>query len=91
MIDSASITRTIGTQQAFLRPSLRVTTSKSIPTEARRTVRGGAINTSHGRTANGPNWVLDEPKRLWEIGSRYWYHPRYTICHLLYLSFLMPV
>ena len=73
MIDSASITRTICTQQAFLRPSLRVSTSKRSPTEARRTVRGGAVNQSQGRQANGPNWVLDEPKRLWEIGSRYWY------------------
>lgn len=78
MIDGASITRTICKQQAFLRRSSRVTTSKRSPAEARRTVRGGATNQVQGRQANGPNWVLDEPKRLWEIGSRYWYDRHMT-------------
>ena len=83
MIDSASITRTICTPQAFLRPSSRVSISKKSPTEARRTVRGGAANQSQGRQSDGPNWVLDKPKRLWEIGSRYWYDRPLTTSRLL--------
>ena len=53
-------------QQAFLRPTTRVAGFTKKPTVARRTVRQWSSN------KNGPNWVLDEPKRLWEIGSRYW-------------------
>lgn len=52
--------------KSLLRPNSRVTAIKRSPVEARRTVRQGASS------RDGPNWVLDEPKRLWEIGSRYW-------------------
>ena len=34
-------------------------------TQARRTVA------EKFKTKNEPNWVLDEPKREWEIGGRY--------------------
>jgi hypothetical protein len=52
--------------KSLLRPNSRVATITRSPVEARRTVRQGASS------RDGPNWVLDEPKRLWEIGSRYW-------------------
>lgn len=64
-IDANCNTRITCTQQVFLRPKPQAPLKKRA-TEARRTVRQGASKKS------GPNWVLDEPKRLWEIGSRYW-------------------
>lgn len=55
-----------GTREVFLRRHIRTAPFQKSPVQARRTVREGVSNKS------GPNWVLDEPKRLWEIGSRYW-------------------
>ena len=72
MIERVCSTSVTCTQQVFLRPKSRVAVFKRQPTEARRTVRQWTSN------QNGPNWVLDEPKRLWEIGSRYWYEPAHS-------------
>jgi hypothetical protein len=56
MVDRTSC----GSQKLFLQPaSIR-------SRKTRRPVRQLAAS------QNSPNWVLDEPKRLWEIGSRYW-------------------
>ena len=51
-------------KEVLARRSVRVAPGKRVPVQARRTVREG--------DKSGPNWVLDQPKRLWEIGSRYW-------------------
>jgi len=47
---------------------LRAVSKRSTPVTARRTLLGRA------GAANGkPNLVLEEPSRLWEIGSSYWF------------------
>lgn len=66
LIDQVTCKSAICSTKSLLRRSPRVTVLKRSPVEARRTVRQGASS------RDGPNWVLDEPKRLWEIGSRYW-------------------
>lgn len=76
-------TRITFSQQVFLRPKSQVPVLKRTRTEARRTVRQGA------GSKNGPNWVLDEPKRLWEIGSRYWYVSRCATWQIVETSFIL--
>jgi hypothetical protein len=61
MVDRTSC----GSRTFFLQTASKVTVFKTKKIEA-RPVRTSAASQS------GPNWVLDEPKRLWEIGSRYW-------------------
>jgi hypothetical protein len=60
MVDRASC----GTQKLFLQPASKVVKTRKVV--ARGTVRLSATS------RDGPNWLLDEPTRLWEIGSRYW-------------------
>lgn len=48
------------------KPAFSSRSLKSAPVTARRTVTQRASSNSQ------PNWLLSEPNRLWEIGSRYW-------------------
>jgi hypothetical protein len=66
LVDRVACKSATCSTKSLLRPNSRVTSFNKRPVEARRTVRQGASS------RDGPNWVLDEPKRLWEIGSRYW-------------------
>lgn len=47
-------------------PSVVCRKSKPFTVVARRTI------SSKASSSNSPNWLLSEPNRLWEIGSRYW-------------------
>jgi hypothetical protein len=58
----AAMSATICISQGF--GTKLVNPAKKTQTTMRRTVKGNA--------SSGPNWKLESPDRLWEIGSAYW-------------------
>ena len=67
---SCSMAFTVQGSQSLVhstKPAFSSRSLKSAPVTARRTVTQRASSNSQ------PNWLLSEPNRLWEIGSRYWY------------------